>query len=558
MSRFYKSRVIYQATGLVALGIAAPASADNLLTNPGFETPPTNQSVDTPSPFPGWSFVFDCQRSQFHNTPPTNLENIWIKTFETPILGSDGVTQNVMNITGGTNYTLNAQAFFESGYSQSGATVQMGLIWKDSGGNPVGTPASLNIDPTSNPPPLQWNSYSVSGLAPVSATQVVVSLGWIGGQVVNGQSQSAFFDNTDLEGLGIPPSGNEWSVDGSGDWNIPGNWTSGSVPNGVGASASLLSAIKADHTVYTDTAIKLGTLTFDNTHTYVLSGAGSLTMQVASGTAQISVNNGIQKLNLPTIIASSTVLNVNAGANLIVANPITINSGQTLTQSGAGSVTYQSIITVMGSAGIAFANTTHAHELDVAASGTASIGGSSTVLTVDALSNAGKVDVKNNSLVVAYGSGANPSSAIQSQLATGYNHGAWNGGGNAIVTSMSTSRIGVGWKDNSTSKSVTVKYAYYGDANLDGSVNTADFTSLAQHFNAASGSAIWANGDFNYDGKVNALDFNAVAANFGAAPLPTAALGSLVPEPLSGTTLLVAGMLSIASRSRRTRSSSLA
>ena len=85
---------------------------------------------------------FDCQRSQFHNTPPTNLENIWLKTYETPILGSDGVTQDVMNITGGTNYTLNAQALFEAGYSQSGETVQMGLIWEDGGGTAVGTPAA--------------------------------------------------------------------------------------------------------------------------------------------------------------------------------------------------------------------------------------------------------------------------------------------------------------------------------------------------------------------------------------------------------------------------------
>src|SRR5206468_12667162 len=97
------------------------------------------------------------------------------------------------------------------------------------------------------------------------------------------------------------------------------------------------------------------------------------------------VQAGTQKLNLPTVIASNTVLNVASGANLIVADPLTINSGKTVTQTGAGTVTYQSIVNVLGGAGIAFGNSTHAHELDISATGTASIGGSSTVLTVDTL-----------------------------------------------------------------------------------------------------------------------------------------------------------------------------
>src|SRR5207253_2422047 len=117
-------------------------------------------------------------------------------------------------------------------------------------------------------------------------------------------------------------------------------------------------------------------------------------------------------------------------------------------------------------------------------------------LTVDALSNNGKIDVKNNSMVVAYGSGANPSTSIQSQLSSGYNTGAWNG--NGINSSSATPRIGVGWKDDTASKSVLVKYTYDGDTNLDGLVNTTDFTNLAQHFNATGALAIWANGNSNY------------------------------------------------------------
>jgi hypothetical protein len=270
-------------------------------------------------------------------------------------------------------------------------------------------------------------------------------------------------------------------------------------------------------------------------------------MQVSTGTAQINVASGVQKINLPTIIASNTVLSVATGANLIIADPIAINSGKTLTQTGSGTVTYQSIVNVLGGGGVAFANTTHAHELDVAASGTASIGGTSTVLTVDNFSNAGKVDVKTNTLVVAYGNGANPGASINSQLKTGYAGGAWNGTG--INSSSTTSKIGVGWKDDAVGKAITVKRAYYGDANVDGSVTTADFTTMAQHFGATAANATWPNGDFNYDGKINALDFTAVATNFGAAPLPASGLGALVPEPT--TALVIAPMVGLLAARRR-------
>jgi hypothetical protein len=204
---------------------------------------------------------------------------------------------------------------------------------------------------------------------------------------------------------------------------------------------------------------------------------------------------------------------------------------------------------VLGGAGIVFANSSHAHSLDVAATGTASINGTSSVLTVDTLSNAGKIDVKTNALAIAYGNGASPATFVQSQLTSGYAGGAWNGTG--INTSSASSHTGLGWKDDTTGKSVLVKYAYYGDANLDGTVTSADFTKMAQNFGAASASAIWANGDFNYDGKINALDFNAIASNFGSAPLPAAGLGSLVPEPMSAALLAPLGAL-VACR-RRTR-----
>jgi hypothetical protein len=113
-------------------------------------------------------------------------------------------------------------------------------------------------------------------------------------------------------------------------------------------------------------------------------------------------------------------------------------------------------------------------------------------------------------------------------------------------------RKGIGYFDNATSSQVALMYTWYGDANLDGQVNIADFNTLATNFGTASG-VNWQTGDFNYDGSVNLLDLNAIASNFGASPIAGAAppaLGTLVPEPAS-ISVLLAGSAAIMARRRR-------
>src|SRR4030095_11031681 len=132
---------------------------------------------------------------------------------------------------------------------------------------------------------------------------------WSCGRTVTG-AEFAFFDNADLEGVGTPPTTSTWVIDGSGDWNVSGNWANGTVPNGVDKEADLLGAITSNHTVFSDIGVSVGILNFDNAHTYVVAGAGSLTMDVSAGSAQINVNQGSQKINLPLRLNDSTVANV--------------------------------------------------------------------------------------------------------------------------------------------------------------------------------------------------------------------------------------------------------
>ena len=86
------------------------------------------------------------------------------------------------------------------------------------------------------------------------------------------------------------------------------------------------------------------------------------------------------------------------------------------------------------------------------------------------------------------------------------------------------------------------------DADHSGSVDTNDFTRMAQNFNTTG--SFWSQGDANYDDTVNALDFNIVAVNFGQSNPPAPALGALVPEPAAVGTISLLAALQRRSRRR--------
>jgi hypothetical protein len=92
-------------------------------------------------------------------------------------------------------------------------------------------------------------------------------------------------------------------------------------------------------------------------------------------------------------------------------------------------------------------------------------------------------------------------------------------------------RLGAAMAKRSIKRRCSSGNTFTGDANLDGAVNTADFTRLAGRFNTAT--QLWSDGDFNYDGTVNALDFNMLATNFGLFLTADPILGTVVPEPMT-------------------------
>jgi len=394
-----------------------------------------------------------------------------------------------------------------------------------------------------------------------------------------------------------------WNVNTGGDWNVGSNWALGSSPNGPGAVANFTSAISANHTVFTDTAVTVGTINFNNTNKYVLSGAASLTMQVSSGSAQINVGTSggsvqTQEINLPLTIASNTVFNVpTAGSELLIANPITVNSGISVTTTGSGSVVYQSLITLDSGASLAIPNSTFANTLTLTTGATATVtphgSNPTSLLQLNNLSlGAGLINLSNNDMVVH--SGGSSLATVTAAIAQGRNGGSslWSGSAGGITSSNaaakpSTMALGVEDNDNgSGSPLVTtfdgqpvadgdtlVKYTVVGDADLTGSVTAADYLQIDSAFNYNSNPANashlmtgWHNGDFNYDGVINGDDYTLIdnaynsqtagtlsvsagpAEQFG---VPTESIATpAVPEPAS-LSLLGVGAAAMLSRRRR-------
>lgn len=75
---------------------------------------------------------------------------------------------------------------------------------------------------------------------------------------------------------------------------------------------------------------------------------------------------------------------------------------------------------------------------------------------------------------------------------------------------------------------------FYGDANLDGTVNIQDLSVLASRFNQSGG---WADGNFNTDTIINIQDLSKMASNFNKSNTPPL-VSTTIPEPASLITLL--------------------
>jgi autotransporter-associated beta strand protein len=234
-----------------------------------------------------------------------------------------------------------------------------------------------------------------------------------------------------------------------------------------------------------------GTLILTGANTY-LGGTtvGGGTLQVGNGGTTGSIGGDVQNL-----------------ANLA------FNRSDTFTVSG--NISGTGSVDILGSGKTIFAGTNSYSGITSVKNGALQLNNASP--TMNALSNAGGVDVTGGYLVLDYSaSGSSVASTVQNLLKTAYNNGTNNFQTGQIrdTLAMSTPGLGLGWVDNATAHQVTIMPALYGDANLSGKVDFSDLSILLSNYGKA-GTYYWGQGDFNYDGTVNFSDLSKLLANYG-------------------------------------------
>jgi hypothetical protein len=200
-------------------------------------------------------------------------------------------------------------------------------------------------------------------------------------------------------------------------------------------------------------------------------------------------------------------------------------------------------------------------------------------LTSLSLTGNGTLDIGNNRIIIDYTPGNDPIASIAQWIANGLSNGESVGNGPAIISSdIATDDIasgfsyGIGYADGADgviaglpSGEIEIMFTLLGDANLDGTVNSEDFTPFSNNLNSSGRS--WDQGDFNYDGTVNSEDFTPFSHDLNqSSSLAASESGTLlsplissdglslanVPEPTSVGLMVVAGM-GILRRRRRAR-----
>jgi hypothetical protein len=179
---------------------------------------------------------------------------------------------------------------------------------------------------------------------------------------------------------------------------------------------------------------------------------------------------------------------VAGGAQLVVSDPVTINAGRSLTHGGAGTVTYESTFTLGGGSSVTFNSAVEMARLEMASDASADVSGS---------------------LLVADGDLA----ALRAKVSRGYNGGDWNGGGIDSAAAANDSKRATALGIGSKPAGVLVKYTFYGDTDLDGSVDLDDFGDFLLGYGGDGGGgdgvpATWASGDFDYSGSLDTADFD--------------------------------------------------
>jgi autotransporter-associated beta strand protein len=540
------------------------------------------------------------------NCPLGNSSNNYGGAFQGPVTVDTGATlENLAGnqLAGNATLTINGGTYNLNGYDNSVGAINFstGNITTTSGGPGIGVNSSNTspgmITTTRGASTITGGircsntlEFNVSGGAPLTVTGVIgsynASLGiplvLTGGGTlsISGASRLSTIDvqNGTLlinEGGNLGGLNTSLDVENGGALSVANQTLS--VGDLIGGSSSTIDLGTGGLTVnsikgssYPGTFTGSGSLSKSGSGTFTLTGNESAGggVNVSAGTLTFSTGSNFSGGSLS--VSSGATLNLDGSLTTMPA--ITTNGTVNVPQNGAPGVTSLSLGAVsIGTGGAS-------GQLNLAA---ATPHANRTLLQVNSLSFGGssgawvgQLDLSNNDMVIHNSNFA----AILNQAKSGYNNGQWNGPGIASTTAAAdtTHLTALGVISNDlgggtplyslasnmpfdgtypVATDLLLKYTYYGDANLDGQVNSTDYSLIDNGFlNNLSG---WYNGDFNYDGVVNGSDYSLIdnAFNLQGPNLSTSAevasvtaqiaavapAASAVPEPLAGLWLVLAG-----------------
>lgn len=392
--------------------------------------------------------------------------------------------------------------------------------------------------------------------------------------------------------------------DGTGSWNDYLNWTGG-LPSTTAAPFPLLAATnpnlpkqtaanflanatRQNTTITLDGDQSITNLTFGSNWCYTIAQGGGGSLTITGTNPWINVTTGSHFITAPIVFGNNTALNLTG--NLYLQGSIA-NNGFTLTKSGPGALTIQgaqtnaanSTIAMNGGALYLYTDAGSASSAPLALTATAgitffkssqhlaslSLNGGNVMMAMEhcylstrslSVTGSGQFDVNENDVIDHY-SGNTPYSTIESEIASGYNGGGWNGKG--IVTSgaknhpysnlaaaeasqvynLTGSQTATFDGQTVDATSLLIKYTWDGDANMDGVVNAADLAQMQM------GGTTWWQGDFNHDGIVNQADFDLYYQ--GLAASGGVNISTVAPEPVTLGWLLLVPVVSRRRTSRR-------
>jgi hypothetical protein len=242
-----------------------------------------------------------------------------------------------------------------------------------------------------------------------------------------------------------------------------------------------------------------------------------------SGLGSITINTGSGNDSLTQTAAPTAAVTFSAGGG---SNMLTVDAGAVAIPAATSTYTPQtfSLISILSGASVNLNASTLPKR---------------TLLQVGSLSNAGLLNLSNNDMIVQ-GAGESGYGTINNEVVSGRGgSGLWNG--STGITSSTAATVAAGTLKNTAlgvvlndtnqthagslsgtkifttfdgqsvnDGDVLVKYTYYGDALLTGSVNAADYIQIDSGFGSGGTLGGWYNGDFNYDGLINGDDYTLI------------------------------------------------